>query len=499
MPVQPTPSEGSGVTPGATTSDSQRVWTPRLVLGLVSIVLLLEVLAISYLMISTALPFIVTHYQTTQGAWLLTAFLLTGAVTAPVIGRLSDMFGKRRLLLVCVALAAVGCLLSAIAPSYGVMIAGRALAGFLVPCLFLGYSLIRDVFPPKAVALAVSIATTGMGLVAVPAPFLTGWLIDDFGFRSIFWFLFAVVVAIGFAILVTVDESPLRVRTTVDLVGAVLLGAGLAGVLVGVSFGPSWGWTAASTLTYLLGGAALLMAWLVSARTVAAPLVDLDVLRRRPVYLTTISAGVAYGISGLFAVLLPMMVMVPGIMGLGYGWGLSAEDFALFQLPMVIAIVAGGLFVGVLVSRGFAPRLLMLAGLSLMAIGMLVVAFNHSEKSTIILGAVILGLGQGMSYAAVPNLVIEAVSPTLQASTASIVAVSQSIFPAVLSVVAFTVLNNSHVAMVAEGATFYDSDGFKVAFVIGAIVSVVGALTALAMPRRASDEIIETTGVLGAA
>ncbi|NED64797.1 MFS transporter, partial [Streptomyces sp. SID10244] len=60
---------------------------------------------------------------------------------------------------------------------------------------------------------------------------------------------------------------------------------------------------------------------------------------------------------------------------------------------------------------------------------------------------------------------------------------SQSIFPAVLSVVAFTVLNNSHVAMVAEGATFYDSDGFKVAFVIGAIVSAVGALTALAMPR----------------
>ncbi|NED64483.1 MFS transporter, partial [Streptomyces sp. SID10244] len=108
---------------------------------------------------------------------------------------------------------------------------------------------------------------------------------------------------------------------------------------------------------------------------------DLDVLRRRPVYLTTISAGVAYGISGLFAVLLPMMVMVPGMLGLGYGWGLSAEDFALFQLPMVIAIVTGGLLVGVLVSRGIAPRLLMLAGLSLMALGMLVVAFNHSEKS----------------------------------------------------------------------------------------------------------------------
>ncbi|WP_419229584.1 MFS transporter [Gordonia sp. CPCC 205515] len=499
MPAHPMP--GESVNPLSSTSDvdDNRTWTPRLVLGLISIVLLLEVLAISYLMISTALPFVVAHYQTTQGAWLLTAFLLTGAVTAPVIGRLSDLYGKRRLLLCCVALAALGFLLSAVAPSYGVMVAGRALAGFLVPCLFLGYSLIRDVFPPRAVALSVSIATTGMGLVAVPAPFLTGWLIDDFGFRAVFWFLCACVIAIGFLILVTVDESPLRVNTSVDFIGAVLLGAGLAGILIAVSFGPTWGWGSSKTLAFLIGGAALLAAWLVSARVVRDPVVDLSVLGRRSVYLTTVSAGVAYGISGLFAILVPMMVMVPGMMGLGYGWGLTAEQYAVFQLPMVVAIVAGGLLVGVLAGRGVAPRVLMLAGLVLMTIGLVVVALAHSEKSTIILAAVILGLGQGMSYAAVPNLVIAAVSPQLQASTASIVAVSQSAFPAVLSVVAFTVLNNSHVAMVAQGVAFYDTDGFTVIFLIGAAVAFVGALVTLAMPRRSvvpeassTEETLET-------
>ncbi|RPA02535.1 MFS transporter [Gordonia sp. OPL2] len=499
MPAHPIPTGPDGTPSTVASSADDGTWSPRLVLGLISLVLLLEVLAISYLMISTALPFIVTHYQTTQGAWLLTAFLLTGAVTSPVIGRLSDLYGKRRLLLVCVALAAVGCLLSAIAPGYGVMIAGRALSGFLVPCLFLGYSLIRDVFPPRAVALSVSIATTGMGLVAVPAPFLTGWLIDDFGFRAIFWFLFACVIAIGFAIAVTVDESPLRVRTSVDLIGAVLLGGGLAGVLIAVSFGPTWGWTASETLTFLIGGAALVVAWLVSARIVSQPLIDLAVLARRPVYLTTVSAGVAYGISGLFAILVPMMVMVPGMMQLGYGWGLSAEQYAVFQLPMVIAIVVGGLLVGVLASRQFPPRLLMSAGLAFMAAGLAVVAVDHSEKATIILAATILGFGQGMSYAAVPNLVIEAVSPQLQATTASIVAVSQSVFPAVLSVVAFTVLNNSHVAMVAQGVAFYDTDGFSVVFLIGAIVSVVGAAVTLAMPRRAAVPVGAAIPAVGAA
>ncbi|MFW0787834.1 MFS transporter [Gordonia sp. CPCC 206044] len=496
MPVHPIPAEESSVTPS---SDDTGTWTPRLVLGLISIVLLLEILAISYLMISTALPFIVTHYRTTQGAWLLTAFLLTGAVTAPLIGRLSDLYGKRLLLLSCVVLATLGCLLSAIAPNYGVMIAGRAMAGFLVPCLFLGYSLIRDIFPPKAVALAVSIATTGMGLVAVPAPFLTGWLIDDFGFRAIFWFLGACVAIIGVCILVTVDESPLRVKTSVDVVGAVLLAAGLAGVLVAISFGPTWGWTATSTLTYLIGGAVLLATWIVSARWIREPLVDLAVLRRRSVYLTTVSAGVAYGISGLFAVLVPMMVMVPGMMGLGYGWGLSAEQYAVFQLPMVVAIVVGGVLVGVLAGRGVAPRLLMLVGLTSMAIGLVVAALAHSEKSTIILAAVVLGFGQGIAYASVPNLVIAAVSPQLQATTAGIVAVSQSAFPAILSVVAFTVLNNSHIVTVAEGTAFYDTDGFTVAFVIGAAVCVAGVLATLAMPRRAGEPIAGPVEALGAA
>ncbi|MBC7302582.1 MAG: MFS transporter, partial [Nocardia sp.] len=172
-------------------------WTPRLIFSLASIVLLLEMLAVSYMMISTALPSIAAHYETTQGAWLLTSFLLVGAVTAPLIGKLADMYGKRKALLGCVAVATAGSLLSAIAGSYAVLIAGRALTGLLIPCLFLSYSLIRDVFPAKAIALAVSIATSGMGLIAIPAPFLTGWLIDNFGFRSIFWFFVIGLVVLG--------------------------------------------------------------------------------------------------------------------------------------------------------------------------------------------------------------------------------------------------------------------------------------------------------------
>jgi MFS family permease len=489
-----------GSPPQGQDADAQR-WTPRLIFSLASIVLLLEMLAVSYMMISMALPAISMHYQTTQGAWLLTSFLLLGAVTAPLIGKLADMYGKRKLLLACVAGAALGSFVSAIASSYGVLIAGRALSGLLVPCLFLSYSLIRDVFPPKTIALAVSIATSGMGLIAIPAPFLTGWLIDNHGFRSIFWFFVIGLVALGAMILVSTDESPVRLRSRLDLLGAVLLGAGIAGVLIAVSFGPTWGWKSASTLAYLLGGVVLLLAWLVSAKVVREPLIDLRVLGRRPVLLTAVGAGFVYGSSGLFTVLLPMMAMTPAILGLGYGFGVSAEGFAVFQAPIGGMVVVGGLVVGMLVGRNVRPRLLLVVGLLGMAAGFALTATTHDDKGMLVAFAGLFGTGMGMAYASIPNLLIEAVPPQLQAGTASIVGVFQSVFPAVLPVIAFTVMNNSYIAPIplemTQGAILYTDKGFQVAFMIGAVAAVIGAVVALMLPRRIEQAAVPATDVTG--
>ncbi|MFC4374338.1 MFS transporter [Nocardia halotolerans] len=473
----------------STPSAAQPRWTPRLIFSLASIVLLLEMLAVSYMMISTALPSIAAHYQTTQGAWLLTSFLLVGAVTAPLIGKLADMYGKRKALLGCVTVAAAGSLLSAVAGSYAVLIAGRALTGLLIPCLFLSYSLIRDVFPAKTIALAVSIATSGMGLIAIPAPFLTGWLIDNHGFRSIFWFFVIGLTILGALILFSTAESEVRLSSRIDPIGALLLGGGIAGILIAVSFGPIWGWRDSSTLAYLAGGVALLVVWLVTARMIREPLIDLEVLGRRSVLLTTIAAGLCYGASGLFTILLPMMAMTPEVLGLGYGFGVTAEGFAIFQAPVGLMVVVGGVLVGVLVGRRAArPRPLMVGGMLLMALGFALTAAVHDSKPLLIIFAGLFGTGMGMSYAAIPNLLIEAVPPQLQATTASLVGVSQSVVPAILPVIAFTVMNNSYIAAIppemTQGAVFYVERGFTIAFLIGAVAALIGAVVAVALPRR---------------
>lgn len=473
--------------PEPTAQDTGGGWTPRLVFSLTAMVLILELLSASYLMISMALPTISQHYRTDQTAWMMTAFLLVGAVTAPLLGKAADMVGKRKVLLSCVAVAAAGFLISAIAPSYGIMILGRALGGLLIPPLFLTYSLIRDVFPARTIPLAVSISTAGMGLIAIPTPFLAGWLIDDFGWRSMFWFCTVVLAVLAVLVRVSTPESPVRIKTRIDMVGAVLIGAGLAGVLLGVSFGPTWGWASAGTLVSLIGGVALLAAWLVSAGRIAEPLVRLSLLKRRSVLLILVAGSCIYGVSTLFSTILPYVVMTTDKLGLGYGFGLDHEGFAIFQVPTGGFTMIGGLIVGFLCGRGTRPRRTMAAGMLVAAVGSALASIDFADKPYLLVCAGLVGLGMGLCYASIPNLLIEAVSPQLQASTASFVASAQSVIPAILSVVMFTVLNNSFTAPipaeVTHGAVLYTSGGWTAAFLMTAVVAVIGLVAAVLLPR----------------
>ncbi|MCF8587720.1 MFS transporter [Gordonia liuliyuniae] len=467
--------------------DAEPGWTPRLALSLLSLVLVLELLSVSYMMVSMAVLPISAEYQTAQGAWMITAFLLVGAVLSPLLGKLADIIGKRKVILVCIVVSAIGSVISAVAISYAVMIFGRALSGVLVPTLFLSYSLIRDVFPAKTVPLAVSICTAGCGLITVAAPFLTGWLIDSFGWRSLFWFFTAVLAVCLAMIMCTTPETPIRLHASLDVLGSVLIGAGLAGVLVAVSFGPEWGWAAPSTLSFLVVGVILTAAWYQSASRVTDPLIRLDVLRRPSIAWTVTAAGSIYGLGAVFSVILPIMAMTPQTLGLGYGWGLTAEGYAIFQVPLGGMTMLGGIVVGTTCGRGMHPRILLMIAMTLSGVGGIATALFHDNKALLFVLAGVVGAGMGMGYAAIPNMLIKAAPPELQASTASVAGVVQSLSSAVLPVVAFAIMNNSFMAdLPAEqtgGAVVYTDGGYVAAFFLVAATAVVGLVAAVALPK----------------
>ncbi|MGF6888648.1 MFS family permease [Nocardia sp. GAS34] len=383
-------------------------WRP--ICSLAAIVLVPETLALGYPMLATASPAIVERFHTAHGGWLMNSFVLVGAATAPLIGKLADLYGKRRILLICLVVSACGLLVSAIASTFVILLAGRCLSSVLVATVFLSYSLIRDIMPPSTIAMAVSIVAASSALSAIAAPFLSQWLLDSYDFRAVFWFLLILLGVSGAAVALTTDESPVRLPLRVGVVGAVLLGAGLALVLVGVSSGPAWGWTAASTLALLIGGVALIGMWVATARMTKDALIDLAVWRRRPVLLTAFAAGCAYGVSSLYVMLLPMLAMTPAMLGLGYGFGVDAQSFAVFVTPIGALSVIGGLTVGVLVGRQIAgPRLLLMLGMIVAGAGSGLTAYAHHDKPAVLIFAGLVGLGLGLADASIPNLLIAAV------------------------------------------------------------------------------------------
>ena len=471
--------------PASTDPDSteeNQGWTLRLILSLVSICLVLEMLTISYLMVATALPEMIGHYQTTQGAWVLSAFLLSGAVTSPILGKLSDMYGKRRMLLLAISCAAAGAVISAVAPNFGVVVLGRVFQGLLVPCMFLSYSLMRDVYPARILALAVSIATGGMGLITIPSPWLTGWLLDTSGFRAVFWFFAIVLAVLAVVVRLTTAESKVRVRSRVDYLGALLLGAGLAGVLTGVSMEADWGWSSARTIGCLVGGFVILAIWLVTALRVREPLIDVRFFRRRSMSLTAVAGGLTFANTAVYSTLLPMLCMTPAILGLHYGFGVDAEGYAIFQAPIGAASVVGGLLVGLTISR-VPAKWLLITGSLLLALGSSMTGLVNDSRGVVIVWAAIQGLGLGLCYAATPNLVIQAVPGELQGSMASMVQVFQGAFSAAVPVVVFTVLNSGTVT-VLKGSIFYSNSGLTIGFLIGGATALVAALVAVALPQR---------------
>lgn len=457
-------------------------WTPRVVVSLISMCLLLDLVAAAYQLMAIALPSISARYETTQSAWLPTAFLLVGAVTSPLVGKLADMYGKRKFLIGCIVFAAAGAIIAANAPTFGILVAGCAVLGVLLPCMFLVYTLILDVFPKRTVSMSVSIVMSGMGLAAIPAPFLAGWLIGSFGSLGIFWFMFICLIVCVPLMRFTTAESSSRQHSQLDPVGAVLLGAGIAGVLLGISFAPQRGWVAPSTLACFLGGAGLLAAWVLSARWIKQPLIDLRLLKNRAVALIVLTTGLAMAVSTVFVIILPHMAMTSRSLGLGYGFGVDAIGFALILAPFGVGSLLGGVMVGWVVKH-IGPRATMIAGMAIMAVGLVLTILSHRSEGLVIAFVAIVGLGTGCCYASSPNLILAFVPRSIHATVGAITSVAQAVLAATLPMIAFAVLN-SHIAMEVQGRALYSNTGISLGFLVAAVGGALGILMALALPRR---------------
>ena len=232
--------------------------------------LTLAVLAVSGLsfallqtMVLPALPTIQREYgaSTTVVTWVMTVYLLTASIATPVLGRLGDMFGKERLLVIVLLVLAVGTLMAALSSSIEMLIAGRAVQGAGGAIFPLAFGIIRDEFPRERVGAGIGLISATFGIGGGAGLVMAGLIVDHLDYTWIFWLSLVVILAAVVATHFFVPESPVKTPAKIDWIGAALLAAGLGSGLLAVSEGGNWGWGSVEVLGLLAVAVVLLVAW----------------------------------------------------------------------------------------------------------------------------------------------------------------------------------------------------------------------------------------------
>ncbi|WP_345342943.1 MFS transporter [Rhodococcus olei] len=272
-----------------------------------------------------------------DSSWLITITLLTGAVGTPIISRLADMFGKRRMLLISLTAMIVGSLVAAAGSTFTAAVIGRGLQGFSVALIPIGISIMRDELPKARVAGATSLMSATLGIGAALALPLAGFVDAHLGWQGTFWVPAGVGVVMFVAVALIVPESSVRTPGRFDHLGAILLSGGLSTLLVGITKGGTWGWTSKPTLL-LFGASVLIFAlWFPHELRVGRPLVDLRTSARRPVLATNI-ASVLVGFAMYANMLLTtQQLQMPRISGYGFEMTVFAAGIAM--IPTGVAMV----------------------------------------------------------------------------------------------------------------------------------------------------------------
>ncbi|MEU7893946.1 MFS transporter [Nonomuraea sp. NPDC049152] len=389
-------------------------------------VLFIGVLQSMEMTLSPALPLIQRDLTASPGAlaWIFTGSLISSAISTPIIGRLADMYDKRRLLLALMAISSAGVLLAALAPNVTVLIVGMAVEGVWLGMLPLTVGLFRDTLEPERAATGNGLVIGVAALASALGLILAGPISAALGYRWLFFLALAGAAVAGLWAWYAVPATPRAATGRVDWAGGLLLGGGLALLMLGLTAASGWGWTAPATLALFAAAVLTLGLWVVIEQRTPDPLVDLRLLAgRTPAGVTAM--GVLFGFASFgLVVALPMMLATP--VETGYGLGADTLWIGIYMFPMGIAGTLVAPLVGPM-TRLLGRRTVLVLGSALVCAGTAMLAFWHSSPWQIVAGVTVMGLGGSIGLTAGLNAVATDVPADRAAGVSGVVFVAKSI------------------------------------------------------------------------
>jgi len=435
--------------------------------------------ALQQTMVFPALPTFQADLDTSTAwaTWVLTGFLVSAAVTTPILGRLGDQYGKERMLLISLGLFLAGCIGAAAAWNIWSLIGFRVLSGAGGALFPLSFAIIRDEFPPERVKVGIGLLSAVFGVGGGFGIVLSGVIVDHVSWRWLF-ILGSIPVAASIALVHRyVPESPIRTPSRVDVPGATLLAGALIALMLSLTEGERWGWTSAPILGLAAASAILFLLWgLVEARS-SSPMVDMRMLAHRPVLLTNAATLVSgFALFSCF-VLVPTFVQAP--VSRGYGFGATATEAGLYLLPTSLAMLFSGPAAG-LIGRRYGSKWPLAGGMLIVSIAALALARAHDEPWHVVAASGALGIGVGLAFAAMVALIAENVDATEMGVATGMNTVMRMIGAVIGGQVGAALLTAQTIGDTSVPA----ESAFTTTFALSAVTALAASVVALAIVQK---------------
>jgi EmrB/QacA subfamily drug resistance transporter len=441
-------------------------------------VILLAVLAFSMLqsLVLPALPTIQASLHVSQSSvtWVLTAYLLSASIATPVLGRIGDMIGRKKVFVGVLVVLGAGSLIAALASSIAVLIVARIIQGAGGAVIPLAFGIVRDHCPADRVASAVSKVAALLGVGAGLGIILAGPIVDILDYHYLFWLPMIVVALAAIGAYFFVPESANTISGRISVLPTLLMAGWLVALLLAASEGGGWGWASGRTVGLSLLAVGLILGWVFSELRAAQPLIDMRMMRIPTVWTTNL-VGLLTGMA-IFSIFTFVPVFVQTSRTAGYGFGASITGSGIFLLPMTVTMFVFGLWSGPLTAR-IGSKSVLVIGSALNAASLAILTLAHQQQWDVYLASAFAGMGMGFAVAAMSNLTVQSV-PASQTSVASGMNANIRTIGGSIGAAVMASLITSHTA----ASHLPTATGFTEGFLFLLIGTVIATIVSVAIP-----------------
>lgn len=449
-------------------------------------------------MVLPAIPDFIRDFNISYStsSWILSSYLIAGAVMTPIAGKLSDIYGKKKILLIVMAIYSSGILAGGFANSIGFMLAARTAQGVGISMFPIAFGIIREIFPEKKLAIAQTLFSSTFSGGAVVGLLVGASIIQNYGWHATFFSVFPVAVVLALIIarfvrirlvspheLERASEKKTIIKPSsvqIDLKGALALAATIVSFLAGLTYLENGVESTRFVAAGLFTAAAVSLAlFLVVEKRTDAPLIDMKLMTHRTL-LPAIIILMIVGISTFMVYqTIPIMVSSPEPLGFGGDAVLTAS----VQLPFMIILLIGTVTSGFALARIGNKRLTAI-GTIISTIGFFSLFLFHSTESMVSITLAIISAGLSLSFTGGFNIVL--LSAPIQATgmvlgmTLLLNMVGTSIGPSVAGM--YQQMYQASVEGVA--GQFPSAEAYNLIFLTAALVSMASVVFALNLYRR---------------